>query len=268
MIGSSETAEIGIFGGSGFYSFAESDIREIKMDTPYGPPSDEIALTTIGGRSVAFLPRHGRAHTLPPHKVPYMANLWAFKQLGIQRVIAPAAVGSLQPNIKPGDFVIIDQFIDRTNNRRDTYFDGPNTTHISAANPYCSELRRIAREASDSQGVPVHYAGTCVVIQGPRFSTKAESRWFTQMGWDVINMTQYPEVVLARELEMCYVNLSLVTDYDAGVVASEGPVQAVNVGAILKQNTDNVKNVIKRMIDSIPASRDCECGSALKYAQL
>lgn len=268
MSGLPEPVEIGIFGGSGFYSFAESDIQEIKIDTPYGPHSDTIALMTINGRSVAFMPRHGHAHTLPPHKVPYKANLWAFKQLGIKRIIAPAAVGSLQPHIKPGDFVLVDQFIDRTNNREDTYYDGPETTHISSADPYCPELRQIARDATSSENVAVHYAGTCVVIQGPRFSTKAESRWFTQMGWDVINMTQYPEVVLARELEMCYVNISLVTDYDAGVVANEGPVQAVDVAAILKQNTENVKRVIKRMIDNIPVTRGCECGSALQYARL
>jgi 5'-methylthioadenosine phosphorylase len=261
-------AEIGIFGGSGFYEFAETDIREIKVDTPYGAPSDKIALTTIAGKRVAFLPRHGKSHSLPPHIIPYKANLWAFQQLGVTRVIAPNAVGSLQAHIKPGDFVINDQFVDRTSGRDDTYYNGPITTHVSTAEPYCPELRELAIAGTKENLIPVHETGTCVIIQGPRFSTKAESRWFTQMGWDIINMTQYPEVTLARELGMCYVNISLITDYDAGVVVDEGPVRAVDVMAILSQNTDNVKGVIKNMLDQWPSERSCTCAESLKYARL
>ncbi|MDQ2688622.1 MAG: S-methyl-5'-thioadenosine phosphorylase, partial [Armatimonadota bacterium] len=219
------SADIGIFGGSGFYEFAEGDITEVKVETPYGPPSDRVALATVAGHRIAFLPRHGKHHTLPPHKVPYKANLWAFQKLGITRIIAPNAVGSLQTSIAPGHFVITDQFVDRTTGRADTFYDGPVVTHVSSAEPYCPQLRQLALDATRSHGVPVHESGTCVVIQGPRFSSKAESRWFTQMGWNTVTMTQYPEAILARELALCYVNIALVTDYDAGLVGGEGHVE-------------------------------------------
>lgn len=263
-----EQAEIGIFGGSGFYSFAEGDVREIKVETPFGAPSDTIALATVFGRRVAFLPRHGRSHSLPPHKIPYRANLWAFKELGVTRVIAPSAVGSLQAHIQPGDFVICDQFVDRTSGREDTYFDGPVATHVSTAEPYCPQLRRLAVEIVTAEGVPVHPSGTCVVIQGPRFSTKAESQWFTRMGWEVVNMTQYPEAALAREMAMCYVNIALVTDFDADVVSEHGPVQAVDVAQVLHGNTKNVKRVLRRMMEDLPSTRECDCAESLKYARL
>lgn len=263
-----QTAEIGIFGGSGFYSFVEGDIKEIKIDTPYGPPSDRIALGTVAGRRIAFLPRHGKTHSLPPHKVPYKANLWAFRELGITRVIAPNAVGSLQSHIEPGHFVITDQFIDRTTGRADTFYDGPIVTHVSSAEPYCPQLRHLAIEATKAHGIPVHEAGTCVVIQGPRFSSKAESRWFTSMGWQTVTMTQYPEAILARELAMCYVNIALITDFDAGLVADEAPVEAHNVLEILTRNTENVKKVIKTMLERMPEERDSLCSNALQYARM
>ena len=262
------TAEIGIFGGSGFYEFVEGDIEEIKVETPYGSPSDLIALGTVAGRRIAFLPRHGKTHSLLPHKVPYRANLWAFQHLGITRVIAPNAVGSLQSHIAPGDFVITDQFVDRTHSRADTFYEGPIATHVSSAEPYCPQLRRIALEASSEHGIPVHDGGTCVVIQGPRFSSKAESRWFTAMGWQTVTMTQYPEVMLARELALCYVNIALITDYDTGLVADEAPVEAHNVLEVLAQNTANVKKVIKTMIERLPETRDDLCPNALKYARM
>ncbi len=263
-----QTAEIGIFGGSGFYEFADGSVEEITVDTPYGPPSDKIALMTVAGRQVAFLPRHGKHHTLPPHKVPYRANLWALKSLGVTRVLAPSAVGSLQASIAPGDFVINDQFVDRTNGRADTFFDGPDVVHVSSADCYCPQMRELAIDAVTQSGVSVHETGTVVVIQGPRFSSKAESRWFTQMGWDIISMTQYPEVVLARELELCYVTLSLVTDYDAGLVSDTAAVQVHDVLAVLKQNTENVKRVLKAMLAEMPADRLCSCADALKYARM
>ena len=263
-----QTAEIGIFGGSGFYDFAEGDVEEITVETPYGPPSGPIALMTVAGRQVAFLPRHGKAHTLPPHKVPYRANLWAFKQLGVSRVLAPSAVGSLQPQIAPGDFVVNDQFVDRTNSRADTYFDGPEVVHVSSADVYCPQLRQIAIDAAKRNSVTVHESGTVVVIQGPRFSSKAESRWFTRMGWDIVSMTQYPEVILARELELCYVTLSLVTDYDAGLVSDTAAVQAHDVLAVLAQNTENVKRVLKTMLAALPSERRCACADSLKYARM
>lgn len=263
-----QTAEIGIFGGSGFYDFAEGSVEEITVETPYGPPSDKIALMTVAGRQVAFLPRHGKAHTLPPHRVPYRANLWAFKSLGVTRVLAPSAVGSLQAQIAPGDFVINDQLVDRTNSRADTFFDGPEVVHVSSADCYCPQMRRLAVDAARQNAVTVHETGTVVVIQGPRFSSKAESRWFTQMGWDIVSMTQYPEVVLARELELCYATLSLVTDYDAGLVSDTAAVEVHDVLAMLKQNTANAKRVLKTMLTEMPADRACSCADALKYARM
>ena len=194
-----DTAEIGVFGGSGFYSLLD-DVREIKVDTPYGAPSDSIFLADVAGRRVAFLPRHGRRHTIPPHRINYRANVWAMKSLGVKAAISPCAAGSLQLQVKPGDFVVCDQFVDRTSGRADTFFDGPIVTHLSSAETYDPVLRRLAIETIRDHGIEVHERGTVVVIQGPRFSTKSESKWFSDAGWEVINMTQYPEAWLCREL--------------------------------------------------------------------
>ena len=264
-----QTAEIGVFGGSGFYTLLENSV-EFKLDTPYGAPSDKMMVGTIDGKKVAFLPRHGRDHQYPPHMIPYRANIWAMKSLGVTRIIAPSAVGSLQHHIKPGDFVVCDQFVDRTYGRKDTFYDGPEVVHISSADPYCPELRRIAIDVIKEQGITVHDKGTNVVIQGPRFSTKAESKWFTGMGWDVISMTQYPEAVLALEQELCYVNIALITDYDAGLVAEEGvkPVSADEVLKVFHANNERVRNVILEMIKRIPQTRDCKCTTALKHARM
>ncbi len=261
-------AEIGVFGGSGFYSLMD-DYEEIKMETPYGAPSDLIAVGEIEGRRVAFLPRHGKLHQLPPHMIPYKANIYAMKKLGVTQIIGPNCVGSLQYDIKPGDFMVCDQFVDRTSGRDDTFYDGPIATHISAANPYCNVLRELAVKIGREQGITMHDGGTCVVIQGPRFSSKAESLWFTKMGWHVVNMTQYPECILALEQEICYVNIALVTDYDAGVVAegSIEPVNAAEVVNVLNSNNERVKNIIFEMIKRIPDTRNCPCASALKYAR-
>lgn len=204
-------AEIGVFGGSGFYSLIEG-AREVTVETPYGPPSDVITVGELGGRRVAFLPRHGRRHQWPPHVINYRANVAAMKQLGVTRLLGPAAAGSLQPHVRPGSFVLCDQFVDRTSGRRDTFFDGPEVMHVSLADPYCPQLRGVAWEVAQRLGFPTHQAGTVVVIQGPRFSTRSESRWFRAAGWEVINMTQYPEAVLAREAELCFLNISLITD--------------------------------------------------------
>ena len=263
------SAEIGIFGGSGFYSFADGTIDEVWIDTPYGAPSDRIAICTVAGRQVAFLPRHGRGHTLPPHAVNYRANLWAFYELGVERVIAPSAVGSLRADIHPGTFVVNDQFIDRTSGRVDTFYDGPVVTHVSTAEPYCPHLRALAIESIARKEIALRETGTVVVIQGPRFSTKAESLWFSRMGWDIVNMTQYPEVTLARELGMCYVTVSLVTDYDAGVVGDgHEHVEAVNVVEVLARNTDNVKSVLRAMLERMPVERTCSCSKALDFARM
>jgi len=224
-------------------------------------------LGRIAGRKVAFLPRHGHGHKYPAHAINYRANLWAMKQLGVKRIIAPSAVGSLQPHIKPGDFVLCDQFVDRTSGRKDTFYDGPVTIHISTADPYCPEMRELALSASKGIEVNVHPRGTVVVIQGPRFSTRAESRWFSGAGWEVINMTQYPEVTLARELEICYLNVSLVTDYDAGLEGSEiEPVTFEEVVRVFNDNNRKVRDLIFKLIPMIPTEAGCSCHSALKGA--
>jgi 5'-methylthioadenosine phosphorylase len=245
-------AEIGVFGGSGFYDFIE-DASEIKVETPYGSPSSVITIGTIAGKRVAFMPRHGRDHSLPPHKINYRANVWAFKSLGIKRVICPCAAGSLQKDIKPGEFVFCDQYVDRTNGRADTFFDGPITTHVSAADPYSEELRNLAVKAAEDCGIPYHNGGTIVVIQGPRFSTRSESKWFRDQGWEVINMTQYPEAHLVKELEMDPLNISLITDYDTGV---EGvpPVSHVEVIEVFTSNNAKLRNLLFKLIEYIPSA--------------
>jgi 5'-methylthioadenosine phosphorylase len=261
-------AEIGIFGGSGFYRFLEG-FREVPVDTPYGPPSDLLVLGELAGRKVAFLPRHGRHHQFPPHAINYRANLWAFKQLGVERVLGPCAAGSLQPHVKPGDFVICDQLVDRTSGRRATFYDGPLTTHISFADPYCPELREAAISVLREMGLPHHARGTVVVIEGPRFSTRAESAWYRSQGWEVINMTQYPEAVLARELEMCYVNISLITDYDVGLEGQPGvtPVSHEEVIRVFNENLEKLRRLLEKLVGAIPARRSCPCGTALKGAR-
>jgi len=245
-------ADIGVFGGSGFYSFLEQ-VEEIELETAYGKPSDKIALAKIGEKTVAFIPRHGKNHSLPPHMIPYRANLQAMKDLGVKYIIAPTASGSLQPYIKPGEFVVCDQFVDRTWGRKDTFFDGPETRHISAADPYDENLRKLAIKVCEELGVKVHNKGTVVVIQGPRFSTRAESRWFSKMGWEVINMTQYPECILAKELGIPYVNISLITDYDAGLEGNDDikPVTEEEVYRVFSENNDKVKKVIYRMVEML-----------------
>lgn len=256
-----QKADIGVFGGSGFYSFLEN-IEEIEMDTPYGKPSDKFAIATFEGKKIAFLPRHGRNHHLPPHMIPYKANLFAMKQLGVKAILAPTASGSLQPHIKPGDFVICDQFIDRTSGRKDTFFDGPETRHISAAHPYCPELRRLAIKTGKDLGITVHESGTVVVIHGPRFSTVAESRWFSKMGWEVINMTQYPEVYLAREMGICYGNIALITDFDAGLEGQDNilPVTEDEVLRVFSENNDKVKKMLFEIIKNLDLdSFQCHC---------
>ena len=233
-----EQAEIGVFGGSGFYSLLD-DVREIKIDTPYGPPSDSFFLATVADRAVAFLPRHGRRHTIPPHRINYRANVWAMRSLGVQAVISPCAAGSLDLRVKPGDFVVCDQFVDRTSGQRPhTFYDGPIVTHLSSAETYDPTLRALAIQTIRDHGIEVHERGTVVVIEGPRFSTKSESKWFSDAGWEVINMTQYPEAWLCRELGMAVVNIALITDYDAGVHEGTEAVDAMSVLEVFAQNAE------------------------------
>ncbi len=269
---------LGIIGGSGFYKFLDH-AEEKNIETPFGWPSASLVVGEYQEKKVAFLPRHGLGHTLPPHKINYRANLWALKSLGVDRVLGPCAVGSLQPQIKPGDFVIIDQFVDRTWGRPDTFYDGPKAcppqcdsfgrvAHVSAAHPYCPELSKIALTACQRLAIPVHEQGTVVVINGPRFSTKAESRWFSNQGWEIINMTQYPEAILARELEMCYGGIGLVTDYDAGLEGRED-VAAVDIAQVIRifqENNEKLGKLLFDIIAKIPETKNCLCGEAMKNA--
>ena len=247
-----DRAEIGVFGGSGFYALLD-DVREIKVDTPYGPPSDSFFLATVAGRKVAFLPRHGRRHTIPPHRINYRANVWGMRALGVQAVISPCAAGSLALHVKPGDFVVCDQFVDRTDGRPHSFYDGPVVTHLSSADIYDPVLRQLAIETIRDHGIEVHERGTVVVIQGPRFSTKSESKWFSDAGWEVINMTQYPEAWLCRELGMAVVNISLITDYDAGVHEGTEAVDAMSVLEVFAQNAERIQKVVLDLVGRLPA---------------
>ncbi len=257
--------EIAVIGGSGFYAFGDGR-RQIQVNTPYGAPSAPVTVGEVGGRRVAFLPRHGLAHEYPPHRVNYRANLWALWSLGARRVIGPCAAGSLRPEIRPGDFVVLDQLVDRTRGRPDTFLDGPQVGHVSFADPYCPELRRVlTTTASTVADAPVHDHGTVVVIGGPRFSTRAESNWFRAAGWQVVNMTQYPEAYLARELGLCYSGLALITDYDTGLEGVDGiePVTMDDVFAMLAANVARTRQLLVDAIPTIPEAATCRCHEAL-----
>jgi len=244
---------IGVIGGSGFYTFFDSDARTINLDTPFGEPSAPVAVGTVGQHEVAFLPRHGANHQYPAHTVPYRANMWALRVLGVRQVFAPCAVGSLTPELEPGAVVVPDQLVDRTRRRADTYFDS-GAAHVSFADPYCPALRSVVT------GLPgVVDGGTMVVIEGPRFSTRAESQWFAAAGFTLINMTGYPEAVLARELEICYATIALVTDLDAGIDAGAG-VKVVDVIAEFEKNIEPFKKLVREAIGQVAAERTCaEC---------
>jgi 5'-methylthioadenosine phosphorylase len=258
---------VGVFGGSGFYRFLDA-VEEVAVETPYGPPSAAIRLGEIEGTRVAFLPRHGDGHDLPPHRINYRANVWAMREVGATRIVGPSACGSLKPDLRPGTFVVADQFVDRTRGRADTFYDGPQTTHVSAADPYCPDLRAKLVECARELDIPVVDGGTVVVIQGPRFSTRAESRWFSSAGWDVVNMTQYPEAWLARELELCYANISLITDYDVGLegVPEVVPVSAKSAIQVFSENLDRLRALLFRAVPRFGPQPDDICATALRSA--
>ncbi|WP_371477494.1 S-methyl-5'-thioadenosine phosphorylase [Kitasatospora sp. NBC_00315] len=265
----SARAELGVIGGSGLYALLD-DVTETVVETPYGPPSDSLFTGELAGRRVAFLPRHGRGHRLPPHRINYRANLWALHSLGVRQVLAPCAVGGLRPEYGPGTLLVPDQFADRTSGRVQTYYDGlplpdgtvPEVVHVSLADPYCPDGRRAALDAArDAAWEPVD-GGTLAVIEGPRFSTRAESRWFTANGWSVVGMTGHPEAVLARELGLCYTSLALVTDLDAGVETGEG-VTHTEVLEVFARNVDRLRTVLFKALESLPQARDCVCSHAL-----
>jgi 5'-methylthioadenosine phosphorylase len=257
-----ELIATGIIGGSGLYRLLET-ADPVTVDTPYGQPSDVLAVAEVEGRRVAFLPRHGSRHTIPPHRINYRANIWALHSLGVERVLAPCAAGSLRADRGPGEVVVCDQLVDRTHSREATFFDGPEVAHLSAADPYCPELRALALTAAADAGLTTHDGGTVVVVQGPRFSTRAESRHFAQLG-DLVNMTQCPEATLARELGMCYVNISLITDYDTGLAGMPHvqPVTQQEVFAVFAQNMGRLRDALTRLVARLPASRGCACAEA------
>jgi 5'-methylthioadenosine phosphorylase len=244
------TAEIGVFGGSGFTSFLD-EAETVTVETPYGAPSAAFTIGEVGGKRVAFLPRHGEEHELPPHRINYRANLWAMRELGVRRIVAPCASGSLRAALGLGEFVVCDQVVDRTWGRPDTFFEGPETTHVSAADPYCADLRGLLLETATELGIAARDGGTVVVVQGPRFSTRAESRWYRDLGGDVINMTAYPECHLARELELCYATIAMVTDYDVGVEGSE-PVTADRVLRVFHENNERLRELLFAAIPRLP----------------
>jgi 5'-methylthioadenosine phosphorylase len=251
-------AEVGVFGGSGFYEFLEG-AAEVVVETPYGAPSAPVTVGTLGGRTVAFLPRHGRRHELPPHRINYRANVWAMRELGVRRLIGPNACGALRADLELGEFVVCDQFVDRTWGRPDTFYDGEASgpvTHVSAADPYCPSLRGLLVDRARALGIPVRDGGTIVVIQGPRFSTRAESRWFQSAGWDVVGMTSYPEAHLARELELCYATVAMVTDHDVGVDGSE----AVSSERVMQVFRTNIERLRELLLDVIPLVADPPAG--------
>jgi len=258
-------ADIGIFGGSGFYEFLDG-ASEVTLTTPFGPPSAPITVTEIGGRRVAFLPRHGRHHEFAPASVPARANVWAMRMLGVRQLIGPCAAGSLSPDVHPGEFVVLDQLVDRTSGRADTYYDAGDAHHVSFADPYCPVVAQRAAEAGERAGVRMHTRGTVVVIPGPRFSTRAESRWYRAQGWHVVNMTQYPESYLARELGIHYAGIALVTDYDTGVTddPTVEPVTQEQVFGFFEANVHHVRRLLLELIPTLPdAPRGCRCEEAV-----
>jgi 5'-methylthioadenosine phosphorylase len=244
-------AEVAVIGGSGFYSFLD-DPELHEVSTPYGEPSAPVAVGDVAGRAVAFLPRHGPHHELPPHRINYRANLWALRALGVRQVLAPCAVGGLRSEVAPGDLVVPDQLVDRTSGRERTFLER-GAVHLPFADPYCPRLR-----AALTRPDGVHDGGTMVVIDGPRFSTRAESRDFADRGWTLINMTGAPEAALARELRMCLATIALVTDMDAGAEAEEA-VRQQDVFALFAANTERLKTLLAGVVGDLPDPAGCTC---------
>jgi 5'-methylthioadenosine phosphorylase len=252
-----ELASIGVIGGSGFYEFLDN-AGEITVETPYGLPSDPLVIGEVAGRRVAFLPRHGRDHRFPPHCIPYRANLWALRSVGVRQVLAPSAVGSLTAALGPGTLVVPDQVVDRTEGRPHTFYDEGGAVHLQFADPYCPVGRAAAVAAAREAGWDPALSGTLVVINGPRFSTRAESQWYAAQGWSIIGMTGQPEAGLARELALCYTTIALVTDTDAGVEEGQG-VTHQDVLAMFAGNVARLRGLLMELIARLPEDRDCPC---------
>lgn len=261
------SVKIGIIGGSGLYKMGiMNDVQELSVDTPFGKPSDKITLGTIDGIEIAFLPRHGKSHTLAPHTVNYRANIFAFKELGVEYLVSTAAVGSLKKELKPCDFIIADQLIDRSFKRSTTFFDEGIVAHVGFADPFCNTLSNLAFDVARSEGVRVHH-GSYICIEGPQFSTRAESNLYRSWDVDVVGMTLAPEAKLAREAEMCLCGILTVTDYDCWY-EGEKDVSVASVVENLKKNDTNIANIIKKLIPKIRYMRTCQCHSALEYGIL
>lgn len=261
-------ADIAVIGGSGFYSFL-SDAREVPVTTPFGDPSDPVTVGQVAGRRVAFLPRHGRDHRFAPHQVNYRANLWALRAVGARQVLGPCAVGSLRVEVAPGTVVVPDQVVDRTWGRPQSVYDattGP-VVHLPFADPYCPRGRQAVMQSRGAGPLPVVDGGTLVVINGPRFSTRAESHWHAAAGWSLVGMTGMPEASVARELGLCYTSVALVTDLDAGVEAGEG-VTHEEVMAVFGQNVEHLKTLLTDVIGRMPADDACACQHVLDGMQL
>ena len=259
-------AEIGIIGGSGLYNIPGlEDVREATLETPFGAPSDAYSLGTLKGRRVAFLARHGRGHRILPTELNFRANIHGFKQLGVERILSLSAVGSLKEEHRPGDFVIVDQFIDRTRQRISTFFGDGLVAHVAFADPVCGEVAAVAAEACAAAGVRGKRGGTYICIEGPQFSTKAESNLYRSWNVDVIGMTNLQEAKLAREAELCYATVAMVTDYDCWHPEHDS-VTVEQIVAVLNQNAANACNVVTRAVEAMPRRRGCKCGSALQFA--
>jgi 5'-methylthioadenosine phosphorylase len=257
-------AEIGIIGGTGLYDpKLLKNVKEVKVKTLFGSPSDAVTVGEMEGRRLAFLPRHGKKHTIRPTDVNSRANIAALKQLGVEFILASSTVGSLKEEYKPGDIVFVDQFIDRTTRREQSFFTEGKVCHISVAEPMCPELRQNLIAVAKKNKINYHDTGTYVCIEGPRFSTKAESKLYRSWGADVVGMTLVPECVLAREAEVCYASIAMVTDYD---VWKDHPVCVDDIVKTMRANIENVKHIIVEAVARLPKERDCECGSALKSA--
>jgi 5'-methylthioadenosine phosphorylase len=261
-------AEIGIIGGSGLYSMPGfADAKELRQQTPFGDPSDAYVLGTLAGRKVAFLARHGRGHRISPSELNFRANIYGFKLLGVERIVSVSAVGSLKEEHKPLDFVIPDQFFDRTRHRIDTFFGDGVVAHIAFADPICGEMAAVVQSACKNAGVTGKRGGTYVCMEGPQFSTKAESNVYRSWGMDVIGMTNLQEAKLAREAEICYVTIAMVTDYDCWHPHHDS-VTVEQILAVLSKNAENASNVVRETVAALPKGRSCKCGSALSHAIL
>jgi len=259
-------AEIGIIGGSGLYAMEGlTATREVKVKTPFGDPSDAFVLGTLEGKRVAFLARHARGHRILPSEINFRANIYAMKLLGVQRVISVSAVGSLKEDLPPGEFLVADQFVDRTKLRVSTFFGSGLVAHVGFDKPTCGQMSSVLADASVHCGVKVHRKGTYVCIEGPQFSTLAEAEMHRAMKFDVIGMTNVTEAKLAREAELCYATIAMITDFDCWHPEHES-VTAAQIIATLVQNAENAQKVLRQAIKAMPAERSCKCGAALKHA--